>query len=157
MKKKKEVQEEKKAQVQKEPQVQPGDLEKFTRAVQEGMLQMDKRLKDSEAKVQQRDQQINEMAMFIKTQQSQPTEMPTAEAPESQAERDKPMTKGDLYGMAKDLIGLYRNSQTNVQQDEFVQMAVENQRAVMMAINQAMGTKIGQLLGLNPAQSPGVE
>ena len=151
MKKKKEVQEEKK------PQVQPGDLEKFTRAVQEGMLQMDKKLKDYESKIQQRDQQINEMAMFIKTQQSQPTETPMAEAPESQAERDKPMTKGDLFGMAKDLIGLYRNSQTNGQQDEFVQMAVENQRAVMMAINQAMGTKIGQLLGLNPAQSPGVE
>ena len=150
MKKKKEVQEEK-------PQVQPADLEKFTRAVQEGMLQMDKKLKDYESKIQQRDQQINEMAMFIKTQQSEPIETPTAEAPESQAERDKPMTKGDLYGMAKDIIGLYRNSQTNVQQDEFVQMAVENQRAVMMEINLAMGTKIGQLLGLNPAQSPGVE
>ena len=150
MKKKKEVQE-------KEPQVQQDDLVKFTRAVQEGMLQMDKKLKDYESKIQQRDQQINEMAMFIKTQQSQPTEMPTAEASESQAERDKPMTKGDLFGMAKDLIGLYRNSQTNGQQEEFVQMAVENQRAVMMAINQAMGTKIGQLLGLNPAQSPGVE
>ena len=45
MKKKKEVQEEKKADRPKNQNVvQPADLEKFTRAVQEGMLQMDKRV-----------------------------------------------------------------------------------------------------------------
>ena len=126
MKKKKEVQEEKK------PQVQPGDLEKFTRAVQEGMLQMDSKLKAQAEKIEQRDRQINDMAMFIKSQQQQQMETATETVEQGgpvAEDRDKLMTKNDAWLMVKDVIGMVRQNQTQV--DPRLQMALDLQDRVL--------------------------
>ena len=143
MKKKKEVQEEKKAQVQKEPQVQPGDLEKFTRAVQEGMLQMDSKLKAQAEKIEQRDRQINDMAMFIKSQQQQQMETATETVEQGgpvAEDRDKLMTKNDAWLMVKDVIGMVRQNQTQV--DPRLQMALDLQDRVLQVFYEDLAKKV---------------
>ena len=153
MKKKKEVQEEKKAQVHKQPQVQPGDLEKFTRAVQEGMLQMDKKLKDQAEKIEQRDRQINDMAMFIKSQQQQQIESGTAtveQGPVSE-DRDKPMTKNDLYMMVKDVIGMVRAQ--NQQVDPRLEMALNLQDRVLQVFYEDLAKKVTGRVSSDPGVS----
>ena len=144
MTKKKEVQEEKKAQVHKQPQVQPGDLEKFTRAVQEGMLQMDQKLKDQAEKIEQRDRQINDMAMFIKSQQQQQIETATETVEQATGpvgeDRDKLMTKNDAWLMVKDVIGMVRQNQTQV--DPRLQMALDLQDRVLQVFYEDLAKKV---------------
>ena len=137
MKKKKEVQEEKK------PQVQPGDLEKFTRAVQEGMLQMDSKLKAQAEKIEQRDRQINDMAMFIKSQQQQQIETATETVEQGgpvAEDRDKLMTKNDAWLMVKDVIGMVRQNQTQV--DPRLQMALDLQDRVLQVFYEDLAKKV---------------
>jgi len=137
MKKKKEVQEEKK------PQVQPGDLEKFTRAVQEGMLQMDSKLKAQAEKIEQRDRQINDMAMFIKSQQQQQMETATETVEQGgpvAEDRDKLMTKNDAWLMVKDVIGMVRQNQTQV--DPRLQMALDLQDRVLQVFYEDLAKKV---------------
>ena len=137
MKKKKEVQEEKK------PQVQPGDLEKFTRAVQEGMLQMDSKLKAQAEKIEQRDRQINDMAMFIKSQQQQQMERATETVEQGgpvAEDRDKLMTKNDAWLMVKDVIGMVRQNQTQV--DPRLQMALDLQDRVLQVFYEDLAKKV---------------
>ena len=154
MKKKKEVQEEKKPQVHKQPQVQPGDLEKFTRAVQEGMLQMDKKLKDQAEKIEQRDRQINDMAMFIKSQQQQQIETATETVEQATGpvgeDRDKLMTKNDAWLMVKDVIGMVRQNQTQV--DPRLQMALDLQDRVLQVFYEDLAKKVTN----RPSSDPGV-
>jgi len=143
MKKKKEVQEEKKPQVHKQPQVQPGDLEKFTRAVQEGMLQMDSKLKAQAEKIEQRDRQINDMAMFIKSQQQQQMETATETVEQGgpvAEDRDKLMTKNDAWLMVKDVIGMVRQNQTQV--DPRLQMALDLQDRVLQVFYEDLAKKV---------------
>ena len=143
MKKKKEVQEEKKPQVHKQPQVQPGDLEKFTRAIQEGMLQMDQKLKAQAEKIEQRDRQINDMAMFIKSQQQQQIETATETVEQGGPvgeDRDKLMTKNDAWLMVKDVIGMVRQNQTQV--DPRLQMALDLQDRVLQVFYEDLAKKV---------------
>ena len=154
MKKKKEVQEEKKAQVQKEPQVQPGDLEKFTRAVQEGMLQMDAKLKAQAEKIEQRDRQINDMAMFIKSQQQQQIETATETVEQGGPvgeDRDKLMTKNDAWLMVKDVIGMVRQNQTQV--DPRLQMALDLQDRVLQVFYEDLAKKVTGRVSSDPGVS----
>ena len=143
MKKKKEVQEEKKPQVHKQPQVQPGDLEKFTRAVQEGMLQMDSKLKAQAEKIEQRDRQINDMAMFIKSQQQQQIETATETVEQGGPvgeDRDKLMTKNDAWLMVKDVIGMVRQNQQ--QPDPRLEMALNLQDRVLQVFYEDLAKKV---------------
>ncbi len=148
MKKKKEVQEEKKQEV-----VPGAALEKFTRAVQEGMLQMDKKLKDQAEKIEQRDRQINDMAMFIKSQQQQQIESGTAtveQGPVSE-DRDKPMTKNDLYMMVKDVIGMVRAQ--NQQVDPRLEMALNLQDRVLQVFYEDLAKKVTGRVSSDPGVS----
>ena len=148
MKKKKEVQEEKKQEV-----VPGAALEKFTRAVQEGMLQMDKKLKDQAEKIEQRDRQINDMAMFIKSQQQQQIEGATAtveQGPVSE-DRDKPMTKNDLYMMVKDVIGMVRAQ--NQQVDPRLEMALNLQDRVLQVFYEDLAKKVTGRVSSDPGVS----
>ena len=86
-------------------------VEEFVKAVQTGMLAMDKRLKDYETKLKERDQQINDMAKFLQSQQQQIVAEPVVD-PRSESGLDKPVMKGELFNMAKDVIQIYRNTQT---------------------------------------------
>ena len=147
MKKKKEVQEEKKQQVQ------PGDLEKFTRAVQEGMLQMDAKLKDQAQKIEQRDRQINDMAMFIKSQQQQQIETATETVEQGGPvgeDRDKLMTKNDAWLMVKDVIGMVRQNQQAP--DPRLQMALDLQDRVLQVFYEDLAKKVTN----RPSSDPGV-
>tara|TARA_R100001086_G_scaffold241290_1_gene168100 strand:- start:87 stop:533 length:447 start_codon:yes stop_codon:yes gene_type:complete len=148
LKKKKEVQEEKKQEV-----VPGAALEKFTRAVQEGMLQMDKKLKDQAEKIEQRDRQINDMAMFIKSQQQQQIESGTAtveQGPVSE-DRDKPMTKNDLYMMVKDVIGMVRAQ--NQQVDPRLEMALNLQDRVLQVFYEDLAKKVTGRVSSDPGVS----
>ena len=148
MKKKKEVQEEKKQEV-----VPGAALEKFTRAVQEGMLQMDKKLKDQAEKIDQRDRQINDMAMFIKSQQQQQIESGTAtveQGPVSE-DRDKAMTKNDLYMMVKDVIGMVRAQ--NQQVDPRLEMALNLQDRVLQVFYEDLAKKVTGRVSSDPGVS----
>jgi len=148
MKKKKEVQEEKKQEV-----VPGAALEKFTRAVQEGMLQMDKKLKDQAEKIDQRDRQINDMAMFIKSQQQQQIESGTAtveQGPVSE-DRDKAMTKNDLYMMVKDVIGMVRAQ--NQQVDPRLEMALSLQDRVLQVFYEDLAKKVTTRVSSDPGVS----
>ena len=154
MKKKKEVQEEKKPQVHKQPQVQPGDLEKFTRAVQEGMLQMDQKLKDQAEKIEQRDRQINDMAMFIKSQQQQQMEGATATVEQGGPvgeDRDKLMTKNDAWLMVKDVIGMVRQNQQ--QPDPRLEMALNLQDRVLQVFYEDLAKKVTTRVSSDPGVS----
>jgi len=158
MKKKKEVQEEKKVnpkeqfrQERKEPQVQPGDLEKFTRAVQEGMLQMDQKLKDQAEKIEQRDRQINDMAMFIKSQQQQQIETATETVEQGGPvgeDRDKLMTKNDAWLMVKDVIGMVRQNQQ--QPDPRLEMALNLQDRVLQVFYEDLAKKVTTRVSSDP-------
>ena len=138
MKKKKEVQEEKKQEVV------PGEaLEKFTRAVQQGMLQMDKKLKDQAEKIEQRDRQINDMAMFIKSQQQQQIETATETVEQGGPvgeDRDKLMTKNDAWLMVKDVIGMVRQNQQ--QPDPRLEMALNLQDRVLQVFYEDLARKV---------------
>ena len=144
MKKKKEVQEEKKADRPKNSNVvQPGDLEKFTRAVQEGMLQMDQKLKAQAEKIEQRDRQINDMAMFIKSQQQQQIETATETVEQGGPvgeDRDKLMTKNDAWLMVKDVIGMVRQNQQ--QPDPRLEMALNLQDRVLQVFYEDLARKV---------------
>ena len=149
MKKKKEVQEEKKQEV-----VPGAALEKFTRAVQEGMLQMDKKLKDQAEKIDQRDRQINDMAMFIKSQQQQQIETATETVEQGgpQGEdRDKLMTKNDAWLMVKDVIGMVRQNQTQV--DPRLQMALDLQDRVLQVFYEDLAKKVTGRVSSDPGVS----
>ena len=138
MKKKKEVQEEKKQEV-----VPEAALEKFTRAVQQGMLQMDKKLKDQAEKIEQRDRQINDMAMFIKSQQQQQIETATETVEQGgpvAEDRDKLMTKNDAWLMVKDVIGMVRQNQSQV--DPRLQMALDLQDRVLQVFYEDLAKKV---------------
>ena len=148
MKKKKEVQEEKKQEV-----VPGAALEKFTRAVQEGMLQMDKKLKDQAEKIEQRDRQINDMAMFIKSQQQQQIETATETVEQGGPvgeDRDKLMTKNDAWLMVKDVIGMVRQNQQ--QPDPRLQMALDLQDRVLQVFYEDLAKKVTN----RPSSDPGV-
>ena len=154
MKKKKEVQEEKKSQVHKEPQLQPGDLEKFTRAVQEGMLQMDSKLKAQAEKIEQRDRQINDMAMFIKSQQQQQIETATETVEQGGPvgeDRDKLMTKNDAWLMVKDVIGMVRQNQQ--QPDPRLEMALNLQDRVLQVFYEDLAKKVTTRVSSDPGVS----
>ena len=148
MKKKKEVDRpskyvEDKREEEKKLQVQPGDLEKFTRAVQEGMLQMDSKLKAQAEKIEQRDRQINDMAMFIKSQQQQQMETATETVEQGgpvAEDRDKLMTKNDAWLMVKDVIGMVRQNQTQV--DPRLQMALDLQDRVLQVFYEDLAKKV---------------
>jgi len=147
MKKKKEVQEEKKQEVV------PGEaLEKFTRAVQQGMLQMDKKLKDQAEKIEQRDRQINDMAMFIKSQQQQVESgtAPVEQGPVSE-DRDKAVTKNDLYVMVKDVIGMVRAQ--NQQVDPRLEMALNLQDRVLQVFYEDLAKKVTGRVSSDPGVS----
>tara|TARA_R100001244_G_scaffold79930_1_gene62730 strand:+ start:124 stop:567 length:444 start_codon:yes stop_codon:yes gene_type:complete len=147
MKKKKEVQEEKKQEV-----VPEAALEKFTRAVQQGMLQMDKKLKDQAEKIEQRDRQINDMAMFIKSQQQQQIESGTATVEQGPSEdRDKAVTKNDLYMMVKDVIGMVRAQ--NQQVDPRLEMALNLQDRVLQVFYEDLAKKVTGRVSSDPGVS----
>ena len=155
MKKKKEFQEEKKADRPKNSNVvQPGDLEKFTRAVQEGMLQMDKKLKDQAEKIDQRDRQINDMAMFIKSQQQQQIETATETVEQGGPvgeDRDKLMTKNDAWLMVKDVIGMVRQIQQ--QPDPRLEMALNLQDRVLQVFYEDLAKKVTTRVSSDPGVS----
>ena len=149
MKKKKEVQEEKKQEV-----VPGAALEKFTRAVQEGMLQMDKKLKDQAEKIEQRDRQINDMAMFIKSQQQQQIETATETVEQGGPvgeDRDKLMTKNDAWLMVKDVIGMVRQNQQ--QPDPRLEMALNLQDRVLQVFYEDLAKKVTGRVSSDPGVS----
>ena len=82
----------------------------FVNAVQQGLMEMDAKLKEVQEKLAKRDQQINDMAVLLKSQQDQMIN--AAEAvpvvSNSEAGRDQPMTKNDFWMMVKEGVSLIR-------------------------------------------------
>ena len=83
----------------------------FVNAVQQGLMEMDTKLKQVQEKLAKRDQQINDMAILLKSQQDQminAAETIPVTVSNSEAGRDQPMTKNDFWMMGKEGVSLIR-------------------------------------------------
>ena len=83
------------------------------------------------------------MAMFIKSQQQQQIETATETVEQGgpvAEDRDKLMTKNDAWLMVKDVIGMVRQNQTQV--DPRLQMALDLQDRVLQVFYEDLAKKV---------------
>jgi len=119
----------------------------FVSAVQRGLLEMDTRLKELQVKIGERDQVINEMSVLLKSQQDQITNTPQSIPIESQAERNKPITREDVFMILRE--GMSFIKQQSRTEDPAQQARIERALIMESRLVDAMWEKMAKSLGLD--------
>ena len=123
------------------------DAKNFVNAVQRGLLEMDTRLKELQTKIGERDQVINEMSVLLKSQQDQITNIPQSIPIESQAERNKPITREDVFMILRE--GMSFIKQQSRTEDPAQQARIERALVMESRLVDAMWEKIAKSLGID--------